>query len=175
MRINELWDKLRCSGDNLEEKHLVMTTLNGLPPYWDSFIQTISGRTKFPKFDKLWKECTREETRITTRQRLPGAQPKDNQAFISHAKKDKGRGRKSFNHKHRDKRSSPTPDQKKQEKKDLSQMQCYRCKKYCHYASSCRSSIKRKHGASTTNVEEDPPHKEPRKDDRSNFFFHEMI
>ena len=45
MRIIELWDKLKSSGDNLEEKDLVMTTLNGLPPYCDSFIQTISGRT----------------------------------------------------------------------------------------------------------------------------------
>ena len=68
-------------------------------------------------------------------------------------------------------RSSPPPDQKKQEKEDLSQIQCYRCKKYGHYASTCRSSIKRKHEASTADVEEDPPHKEPRKDDRSEFFF----
>ena len=68
-------------------------------------------------------------------------QPKENQVFVSHAKKGKGRGRKSYIHKHQDKRSSPPPDQKKQ-KKDLSQIQCYRCKKYDHYASSCRSSHK---------------------------------
>ena len=43
MRITELRDKLKSSGDNLEEKYLVMTTLNGLPPSWKSFIQTISG------------------------------------------------------------------------------------------------------------------------------------
>ena len=39
MRITELRDKLKSSGDNLEEKDLVMTTLNGLPPSWESFIQ----------------------------------------------------------------------------------------------------------------------------------------
>ena len=43
MRITELRGKLNSSGDNLEEKDLVMTTLNGLPPSWESFIQTISG------------------------------------------------------------------------------------------------------------------------------------
>ena len=43
MRITELRDKLKSSGGNLEEKDLVMTTLNGLPPSWESFIQTISG------------------------------------------------------------------------------------------------------------------------------------
>ena len=170
MRITELRDKLNSSGDSLEEKDLVMTTLNGIPPYWESFIQTISGRTKFPKFDKLWEECTQEETLIVARQRLHGTQPKENQAFVSHAKKGKGRVRKYYNHKHQDKRSSSPPDQKKQ-KKDLSQIQCYRCKKYSHYASSCQSSHKRKHEDSIVDVEEDPPHKEPRKDDRSEFFF----
>ena len=109
-------------------------------------------------------------TRITARQRLHGAQPEENQAFISNAKKGKGRGRKSFNHKHQDKRSSPPPDQKKQEK-DLSQIQCYKCKKYGHYDSSWRSSIERKHKASTADVEEDPPHKDLRKDDHSGLFF----
>ena len=38
MRITELRDKLRSSGDNVEEKEIVMTTLNGLLPSWDSFI-----------------------------------------------------------------------------------------------------------------------------------------
>ena len=43
MRITELRDKLKSSADNLEEKDLVMTTLNGIPPYCESFIQNISG------------------------------------------------------------------------------------------------------------------------------------
>ena len=120
MRITKLRDKLKSNGDNIEEKDLVVTTLNSLPPSWDFFIQTISGQTKFPKFDKLWVECTQEETRITAHQRLHGTQLEENQAFISHAMKGKRRGRNSFNHKHQVKRSSPPPDQKKQEKKDLS-------------------------------------------------------
>ena len=51
MRIIEVQDKLKSSGNNLEKKDLVVTTLNGPPPSWESFIQTISGRTKLPKFD----------------------------------------------------------------------------------------------------------------------------
>ena len=89
MRITELWDKLRSSRDNIEEKELVMTTLNGLPPSWESFIQTISGQTKLPKFDKLWVDCTQEETKIVARQRLHGPQVEDNKDFITHAKKGK--------------------------------------------------------------------------------------
>ena len=54
-----------------------MTTLNGLPPYWESFIQTISGQTKLPKFDKLWEDFTQEETKIETRKILHGPQVED--------------------------------------------------------------------------------------------------
>ena len=79
MRITELWDKLKSSGDNIEEKDLVMTTLNGISPSWESFIQIISGRTKFPKFDKLWADCTQEEMRIAVRQRIHGTQLEMNQ------------------------------------------------------------------------------------------------
>ena len=93
MRITELRDKLKSSGDNIEENDLIMTTLNGLPPYWESFIQTISGRTKFPKFDKIWEECTQEETRIAAHQRIHGTQLEENQSFVSQIKKGKGRGR----------------------------------------------------------------------------------
>ena len=99
MRITELRNRIKSSGDNIKENDFIMTTLNGIPPYWESFIQTISGRTKFTKFDKLWEECTHEETRIAAHQRCNGTQPEENQAFISHAKKGKGRGRKSYIHK----------------------------------------------------------------------------
>ena len=93
-------DKLRSSGEPIDDKEFIMTTLNGIPTSWESFIQTISGQTKLPKFDRLWADCTHEETRIVARQRLHGTQLEENQAFISYAKKGKGMGRKSFNHKH---------------------------------------------------------------------------
>ena len=63
-------DKLRSSGEPIDDKDLIMTTLNGLPTSWDSFIQMISGRTKLPKSDRLWADCTHEETRTIARQRF---------------------------------------------------------------------------------------------------------
>ena len=75
MRIIELMDKLRPSGEPIDDKEIIITTLNGLPTSSESFIQTISGRTKLPKFDRLWADCTQEETRIVARERLHGTQP----------------------------------------------------------------------------------------------------
>ena len=156
------------SGDQIEDKGLVITTLNGLPPSWESFIQTISGRTKLPKFDKLWEDYTQDETRIVARQRLHGSQVEQNQAFITHAKKGTGKGRKFHKHKHQSRRPSSSPYHK--EKKDLSHIQCYKCNKYGHNASQCNCSSKRMNEASTVDVDEDTPHKKSRNDDRSVFF-----
>ena len=89
MRIIELTDMLRSSGESIDDNNLIMTTLNGFPTSWESFIQTISGRTKLPKFDRLWVDCTHEETRIVARQRLHGTQPEETQSFMVHAKKGK--------------------------------------------------------------------------------------
>ena len=115
MRITELRDKLRSSEDNLKENELVMTTLNGLPPSWESFIQTISGQTKLPKFDKLWADCTQEKTRIAAKQRIHGPQVEENQAFITHVKKGTRKGRKFQKHKHQDRIPSSSLYHKKKE------------------------------------------------------------
>ena len=140
-----------------------MTTLNGLPPSWESFIQTISGQTRLPKFDKLWVDCTKEKTRIASRQRLHGPQVEENQAFITHAKKGKGKGRKFHKHKHQARRPSSSPN-RRERKKDLSHIQCHKCKKFGHYANKCFSANKRKHEASTI----DDHHKKQRNEAHSN-------
>ena len=45
--------------EQLEAK-IVMTTLNGLPTEWDSFIQGICARKKLVKFSLLWEEWSQE-------------------------------------------------------------------------------------------------------------------
>ena len=47
--------------EQLEAVEIVMTTLNGLPRSWDSFIQGIYARKKLVKFRRLWEECSQEE------------------------------------------------------------------------------------------------------------------
>ena len=64
-----------------------MTTLNGLPRSWESFIQGICSRRKLTKFSRLWEKCTKEETRLISREENMGED--DNQALTTHAKKGK--------------------------------------------------------------------------------------
>ena len=47
----------------IQNAEIVMTTLNGLPRSWDSYIQGICARKKLVKFSRLWEECSQEEAR----------------------------------------------------------------------------------------------------------------
>ena len=52
MKISYLRDQLGTMGEIIVDRKLVMITLNGLPAHWETFIQSVSGRSKFPKFDR---------------------------------------------------------------------------------------------------------------------------
>ena len=56
--------QLEVVDEEVENAKIVMTTLNGLPRPWDSFIQGIYSRKKLVKFSELWEECSQEEARI---------------------------------------------------------------------------------------------------------------
>ena len=64
-----------------------MTSLNGLPRSWESFIQVICSRRKLTKFSRLWEECTQEAARLAVREENLGED--ENQALATHARKEK--------------------------------------------------------------------------------------
>ena len=66
-RVSQIKEKIEAIGDSVEEAEIVMTTMNGLPRSWDSFIKGIFSRRKLTKFSRLWEDCTEEETRLEAR------------------------------------------------------------------------------------------------------------
>ena len=52
--------QLEAVDEEVENAKIVMTTLNGLPRSWDSFIQGICARKKLIKLSILWEECSYE-------------------------------------------------------------------------------------------------------------------
>ena len=89
-----------------------MTTLNGLPRPWDSFIQGICARKKLVKFNRLWEEFSQEEARIEAQEEKMGS---EDQALIVHSKKSK----RSSHH------SKGKHFYKTNSRKDLSRIRCY--------------------------------------------------
>ena len=61
IRFSQIKEQLEAVQANVEEGEIVMTTLNGIPRSWDSFIQGICARKKLIKFNRLWVECTQEK------------------------------------------------------------------------------------------------------------------
>ena len=57
MRVSQIKEQLEVVEENVEEGEISMTTLNGLPRSWDSFIQGICARRKMISFNGLREEC----------------------------------------------------------------------------------------------------------------------
>ena len=103
-----------------------MTTLNGLPRSWDSFIQEICAKKKLIKFNRLWEECTQEEARLVSREVKMGTS--DDQALTVRAKKNEGK-REDQSHR------KPKKFQKNHSsKRDYCSLICYTCDEKGHFA-----------------------------------------
>ena len=122
-RVSQIKEQIHAIGDMVEEVEVVMTTLNGLPRSWESFIQGVCSRRKMPEFNKLWEDCIPEEPRIVVRDEKLG-RSKDQALFVC-TKKGKGRSN------HSPKRFQKGP------KKDYSTFKCFKCQVLGHIARDC--------------------------------------
>ena len=84
-RVFQIKEQLEAIGDMVEEAKIVMTTLNGLPRDWESFIGCICSRRNITKFSRLWKEYLQEEGRIDNIEE--NLNDDDDKALEDHAKK----------------------------------------------------------------------------------------
>jgi hypothetical protein len=125
-RVSQIKEQLEAIGDSVEEAELVMTTLNGLPRSWESFIQGICSRKKLTKFSRLWEDCTQEEARVAAREEKL---VDDDQALAAHA--GKGKCKKEVHHHHKKFHKG----QKSQ--RDYSTFKCFICHKMGHIARNC--------------------------------------
>jgi hypothetical protein len=87
MRILQIKYQLAAIGDSKDDVELATTTLNGFPSSWNPFVQGICARKKLHKFDKLWSDCTQEESRLISKSQ--NTNDDENQAPVAHVKKKK--------------------------------------------------------------------------------------
>ena len=57
-RFSHIKEQPKEVDKEVENAEIVMTTLNGLPRSWESFIQGICATKKLVKFSRLWEECS---------------------------------------------------------------------------------------------------------------------
>jgi hypothetical protein len=159
MRISQIKDQLAAIGDAVEDVELVTTTLNGFPSSWDPFVQGICARSKLPKFDKLWSDCSQEESRLISKSQKTNDD--ENQSLATHVKKRKER-----------REVSPKKAKRPRYKKDASKVRCYNCKKLGHYASQCPHKDEQgKHHAHAADIEESTPQEKEKESKDEEYVF----
>lgn len=89
MRISRLRDQLQRFGENMSDRKLVIVTLRGLPPIWETFITTISNNNVLPSFDEIFGNLTQEESRMIARGRIQQHEEGYPVSYISHEKRKK--------------------------------------------------------------------------------------
>ena len=62
-RVSQIKEQLEAV-EEVENGEIVMTTLNGLPRSWDSFIQGICAGRGLINFSRSWEEFSEEEPQI---------------------------------------------------------------------------------------------------------------
>ena len=133
----------------------MMTTLNGLPRSWDSFIEGICARKKLVMLSRLFEEFSQEEAQIAAQEEKMGS---EDQALTVHSKKPR-RG----SHHHRGKSFH-----KDNSRKYLSKIRCYTCEEKGHYSRECprnknvshkKKGNKRRHHAHAAGDDEPPTKK----------------
>jgi hypothetical protein len=106
-------------------------------------------RSKLPKFDKLWVDCTHEESRLADQEKRLIV---DKEEALTVQKNR----RSSFRKNNKEANSVRVPDKKK----DVSKIRCYNCQKLGHFSYDCpQGKGKRKYQAHVAKEEESPPSK----------------
>ena len=88
MRIADLRDQLGDMGETVPDIELSTYVLRGLPDSWESFIQSVCGRSKMPKYDRLWTDCSEEEARLVAKH---GNSHDENRALAARSSHQKGK------------------------------------------------------------------------------------
>jgi hypothetical protein len=154
VRISQLRDQLQAI-EEIISKELVNIVLNGLPKTWDAFAASMNTRKEYLTFEELWTCCAQEESRISAKEK---PQKKyDDQAFTARFKNFINK--RKFGSK-----------KKTNQEKDISEIQCFNCRKYGHYKNHCPELKKRKEKHEASIAEEKEPTKKTKQDERDFFF-----
>ena len=118
-RVSQIKEQLEAVDEEVE---IVMTTLNGLPRMWDSFIKGVYARKKLVKFSRLWEECSQEEARIVAREEKMGSE--DQALTVQSTKSRSSHHRSKYSHQRNNSRKP----------RDMSKYICYTCDERGHFA-----------------------------------------
>ena len=146
----------------IPNKELSIYIVRGLPNSWETFVQTVTGRDTLPNYDRLWSDCTEEESRLMAKNEETR---EEDQALVA---RWKGKKKKQFHQKNHgdrpnyrndgrpnnkyegrsnnrndkrfDNRFDRRSDRGRQDKRpDSKEIRCFGCEGYGHMKKDCPS------------------------------------
>eukprot|EP00253_Pinus_taeda_P035071 PITA_35071 len=121
-------------GVTVDDEDLVRLALLGLPKSWHSYQDSVNGREKLPRWERLWSNLVQEEIRRSTRD-ISSSKGADEENCALAAKGKKGKSKKA------------SQSGAKGKKQDMSKVKCFHCDQHRHYATNCPQKKKNKHAA----------------------------
>eukprot|EP00253_Pinus_taeda_P012841 PITA_12841 len=92
MKFTQCRDELGSVGVTVDDEDLVSSALLGLLKSWHSYQNSVNGREKLPRWEKLWSDLVQEEIKQNTRDGSSSkAFDEENCAFAAKAKKGKNK------------------------------------------------------------------------------------
>ncbi len=89
LKMTKIKNQLSTIGVVAPDKEMVLITLGGLPPVWETFITTINNINIIPTFDELMRKCLQEEASMISRGRISHHEG-ESIAFSAYNKRKKG-------------------------------------------------------------------------------------
>jgi hypothetical protein len=144
-RFTQIRDELGAVGEVVDPNSLVRQAMNSFTKLWGPFVRGIVAREVMPTWERMWDDFVQEETRLAAkasgqRQQQIG-QGEEDLALWSKGKKKADRGDRQV-----PKFGAPPQEsgggerssgQGSGQKRDMSKVKCFVCKKFGHYAGQC--------------------------------------
>jgi hypothetical protein len=147
-RFTQIRDELATIREIVDSDFMVGTTLNNFTKPWVPFVRGIVSRELMPSWERLRDDFIQEETRLTSE--TPGQQqtPQGDEdlALWTKGKKKVDKGARlgpKFG-------AKPQGESSSGQKRDISKVQCFACKRMGHYAGQCPNKKKKQGGSIAT-------------------------
>jgi hypothetical protein len=159
-RYTQIRDKLRAVGEVVDPNSLVRQAMNIFTKPWGPFVRGIVAREVMPTWERMWDDFVQEEIKLAAeasgqhQQQQQIGQGEEDLALWTKGKKV-GRGGRQGPKFGAPPQGSGGGESSSGQRRDMSKVKCFVCKKFGHYVGQCPNKKKKKGGTAATAEEID--------------------
>jgi hypothetical protein len=154
-RYTQIRDELGAVGEMVDPNSLVRQAMNSFTKPWGPFVRGIVVREVIPTWERMWDDFVQEKIRLVAeasgqrqQQQQPGQGDEDLALWTKGKKKADRGGRQGpkFGAPPQGSGGESSSGQRSGQKRDMSKVKCFVCKKFEHYVGQCPNRKKKRSG-----------------------------